>query len=83
MSKIEVVLQAHGKEQKMKLFLASSLVVAIGFGALIFGSRQTHQACTFDRNELGPVGSGGQWYWDIFKCADGTERRLMVAGPRG
>lgn len=39
--------------------------------------------CAFDRNELGPMGAYGQWWWDIYKCADGTERRVLVAGPRG
>lgn len=39
--------------------------------------------CTFDRNEIGPKGDNGQWYWEFFKCDDGTERRVLVAGPRG
>lgn len=42
-----------------------------------------HPTCTFDRNELGPMGAHGQWWWDIYKCSDGTERRVLVAGPRG
>ncbi len=43
----------------------------------------THTTCTFDRNELGPMGTYGQWWWEIYKCSDGTERRELVAGPRG
>lgn len=35
--------------------------------------------CKFDRNELGPQG----WWWDVYKCSDGTERRQLVASPRG
>jgi hypothetical protein len=42
-----------------------------------------YQRCTFDRNELGPKGDHGQWWWEIYKCEDGTERRELVAGPRG
>lgn len=46
-----------------------------------FPARQLR--CTFDRNEIGPKGNFGQWYWEFYKCDDGTERRQMVAGPRG
>lgn len=42
-----------------------------------------HPTCTFDRNEIGPIGTYGQWWWDIYKCSDGTERRILVASPRG
>lgn len=69
----------------------SMIIVAIGLGLAIGGaswgwtaySRAAHQRCTFDRNELGPQGDHGQWWWDIYKCPDGTERRVLVAGPRG
>lgn len=43
----------------------------------------THPTCRFDRNELGPKGNHGQWWWEFYKCSDGTERRQLVAGPRG
>ncbi len=66
--------------------------IALGFFGLgwIVGAAMIVQAigkermrCTFDRNELGPMGTYGQWWWDIYKCTDGTERRVLVAGPRG
>ena len=38
-----------------------------------------HPQCHFDRNEPGPQG----WWWEIYKCSDGTERRMLVASPRG
>lgn len=46
-------------------------VINIAFGG--------HPTCKFDRNEPGPQG----WWWDIYKCSDGTERRVLVASPRG
>lgn len=64
-----------------------ALIVSItGFAFasnLLVSHRAQHQLCTFDRNELGPRGDHGQWWWDIYKCADGSERRALVAGPRG
>lgn len=56
----------------------------IGWGLESFGYHIVKKpTCIFDRNELGPMGSYGQWYWDVYKCADGTEQRELVAGPRG
>lgn len=41
--------------------------------------RGVKMPCKFDRNEPGPQG----WWWDVYKCADGTQRRQLVASPRG
>jgi hypothetical protein len=49
----------------------------------IFGLFAARQQCVFDRNEIGPMGAHGQWWYDVYKCPDGTERRVLVAGPRG
>lgn len=69
---------------------AALVCIAIigGFGLLLWllalTFLQDHRTrCTFDHNELGPMGTDGQWWWDIYKCTDGTERRVLVAGPRG
>lgn len=37
----------------------------------------------FDRNELGPQGDYGQWWWEFSKCKCGAETRELVASPRG
>lgn len=37
----------------------------------------------FDRNEPGPQGAGGQWWWEFSKCKCGAEIRELVASPRG
>lgn len=60
--------------------IAIGILVAI---ALALWWPRPHPRCVFDRNELGPMGEYGQWYWDIYKCSDGTSRRQLVAGPRG
>ena len=64
-----------------------AILVAIPFLAslpsVVNAAFRKHLTCTFDRNELGPVGAHGQWYWDIYKCSDGTERKVLVASPRG
>ena len=49
----------------------------------VFGIFAARQQCVFDRNEIGPMGAHGQWWYDVYKCPDGTERRVLVAGPRG
>lgn len=63
------------------------ILFCIGFlsitASVIWSLGQQKIRCTFDRNEIGPIGSHGQWYWEIYKCSDGTERRELVAGPRG
>jgi hypothetical protein len=54
-------------------------------------ARPMQPECVFDRNEprKGEPGDGldgkpvNGWWWDIYKCSDGTERRVLVAGPRG
>lgn len=65
------------------LFGAASLFSAASlFGAALRSAKQ--QRCAFDRNDVGPKGAdGGQWWYDVYKCPDGTERRVLVAGPRG
>lgn len=51
---------------------------------LFFDPSAAQHKCVFDRNEIGPKGAdGGQWWFDVYKCPDGTERRVLVAGPRG
>lgn len=68
------------------VFVTGALALALGFVMWAWiapASSTTHQTCTFDRNELGPMGAHGQWWWEIYKCSDGTERRVLVAGPRG
>lgn len=35
--------------------------------------------CSFTHNEAGPQG----WWYDVYKCSDGSERRILVASPRG
>lgn len=42
-----------------------------------------HHQFVFDRNELGPQGTSGQWYWEFSKCKCGAELRELVASPRG
>jgi len=69
------------------------LVGGIGGFAYLFKSAfgAERVRCTFDRNEprKGEAGDGldgkpvNGWWWDIYKCTDGTERRVLVAGPRG
>lgn len=50
-----------------------------GAGCKLFG----HQ-WVFDRNELGPQGTYGQWWWEFSKCKRcGKEVRELVASPRG
>jgi hypothetical protein len=61
------------------LLLVWFLLLGIAIGL----SPSHQQRCIFDRNEIGPKGDYGQWYWEFYKCDDGTERRQMVAGPRG
>lgn len=63
-------------------------LILLGFAAGVIQLllQEPHPAtvqCTFDHNEIGPMGDHGQWYWDIFKCRDGSERRQLVAGSRG
>lgn len=57
--------------------LAVAAVLLVGAGYFL-GSRQQPR-CVFDRNEPGPQG----WWWEIYKCSDGSERRELVASPRG
>lgn len=64
------------------------LIGGFGWALVAYKSRVT---CTFDRNEprQGEVGDGlnGEpvdgWWWEIYKCSDGTEHRILVASPRG
>lgn len=67
------------------LLLIVGLPLILLFGTILTAALdRTHPRCEFDRNELGPIGAyGGQWYWEYYKCSDGTTRRQMVAGPRG
>lgn len=66
------------------LWVLIPIIVAV---AVLFAYRvkynQSYVTCTFDRNEIGPKGDHGQWYWEFYKCEDGTERRILVASPRG
>lgn len=64
------------------ILLAIVIAFFAGVAQLILG-RPSPPRCAFDRNELGPMGDHGQWYWEYYKCSDGTERRQLVAGPRG
>ena len=57
-------------------FLAAGLLVSGLIGLLDFNPKVR---CQFERNEPGPQG----WWWEIYKCSDGTERRELVASPRG
>lgn len=72
--------------------LGVSVIAALGtFGAMLDRAFGKRSVCTFDRNEprKGEPGDGldgkpvDGWWWDIYKCSDGTERRVLVAGPRG
>lgn len=66
---------------KVGLALVWIIVAALWLGWYFAA---THQKCVFDRNDLGPKdANGGQWWYDVFKCPDGTERRVLVAGRRG
>lgn len=70
-------------------------VIFVVFGLLALATAASFGAervtCKFDRNEprKGEPGDGlnGKpvegWWWDVYKCSDGTERRVLVAGPRG
>jgi len=74
-----------------------AITMAVGLGLFIGGAGwalaayKARVTCTFDRNEPRPgeLGDGldgkpvDGWWWDIYKCSDGTERRTLVAGPRG
>ncbi len=76
-----------------KIGLALFAPLALFFSAMFLGwagERMTEvlrqargQQCVFDRNEIGPMSAHGQWWYDVYKCPDGTERRVLVAGPRG
>lgn len=60
--------------------LMIGIVTGIGGAILV---PPANQQCVFNRNELGPQGTYGQWWWNVYKCPDGTEQRELVAGPRG
>lgn len=68
--------------------IAVSAIIALpvmwmAYGALLESFTQK-QRCVFDRNDIGPKDAdGGQWWYDVYQCPDGTERRVLVAGPRG
>lgn len=62
--------------------MACAMLIVVGF-TVAWAVTPKSIRCTFDRNEIGPMGTYGQWWWDIYKCSDGTERRELVAGPRG
>lgn len=57
---------------------SSKLLAVIGASWYLIGA-VAHPTCKFDRNEPAPQG----WWWDIYKCSDGSERRELVASPRG
>ena len=58
-------------------------VLVASFALALYRPEPKHR-CEFDRNEPGPLGANGsQWWWEYYKCDDGTERRMLVAGPRG
>lgn len=79
------------------MIYSAAIMMAVGLGLFIGGlgwtvaANRSHVTCTFDRNEprQGEVGDGldgrpvDGWWWDIYKCSDGTERRILVASPRG
>jgi len=81
----------------MQMIHPATIIVAIGLCLFIAGfglaldTNKSPVTCTFDRNEprQGEVGDGldgkpvDGWWWDIYKCSDGTERRVLVAGARG
>jgi hypothetical protein len=55
----------------------SMLIAVLGSGWFIYANA-SQPACKFDRNELRTQG----WWWDVYECSDGTERRQIVVGPR-
>jgi len=64
-------------------YIAGLVVFAFAIG-LVCGWGITRSAsqtprCWFDRNEPGPNG----WWWEIYRCSNGSERREIVASPRG
>ena len=63
--------------------IAAAVIAVLMLALIVVSVRLAVSAerpqCVFDRNEPGPQG----WWYDVYKCTDGTERRQLVASPRG
>lgn len=82
---IEAVIAGLAQQIFVRLAIFAAVLFIVGgtVGWVIGAFGPATQRCVFDRNEPGPRGEYGQWWWDVYKCTDGTERRELVAGPRG